>query len=391
MGILPDPGELKGLGHRVAPSTIAKVLNENGILPAPDRPSSWRSFLEAHWCEIAGIDFFTTEVWTVRGLVTYYVLFVIDLRTRRVHLAGMTPNPGESFMAQVARNLTDAADGFLANHRFLICDRDAKFTARFRLTLEDAGRAGDPDSAIKLPIATPIRRAIRTLHQVGVPAPHDLLRRVVSCVMQSTRTLTITTPERSPSGDRQRGHRPWNRLSRRGDPLPREPGWPPQALPPSGVMMEMLNRSAVIVKPRQDDTEGLAERVFKTLHEEPTVYLLPEYEDSRSQREVLEEFWPRLFEALLEGWITDEGYRPKYRTFEMFHEWFEVHMSSIVGDPFLDEPLEYIDQGGVLPLHRLCDRSSAEFSDRTRNGAQGRNRTSDTRIFRPLTCPTQDQ
>ncbi len=109
-------GELKGLGHRVAPSTIAKVLKENGIQPAPDRPSSWRTFLEAHWGEVAGMDFFTTEVWTVRGLVTYYVLFVIDLRTRRVHFAGATPHPGESFMAQIARNLTDIADGFLAGH-----------------------------------------------------------------------------------------------------------------------------------------------------------------------------------------------------------------------------------------------------------------------------------
>jgi putative transposase len=132
-------GELKGLGHRVAPSTIAKVLKENGIAPAPDRPSSWRTFLQAHWGEVAGTDFFTSEVWTARGLVTYYVLFVIDLETRRVHFAGATPNPDGSFMAQVARNLTDTVDGFLASHRFLICDRDAKFTARFRLLLEEAG------------------------------------------------------------------------------------------------------------------------------------------------------------------------------------------------------------------------------------------------------------
>ena len=60
-------GELKQLGHRVAPSTIAKVLKDNGIKPAPDRPSSWKTFLQAHWGEIAGMDFFTTEVWTPRG------------------------------------------------------------------------------------------------------------------------------------------------------------------------------------------------------------------------------------------------------------------------------------------------------------------------------------
>ena len=132
-------GELKGLGHRVAVSTIAKVLKENGIQPAPDRPTSWRTFLQAHWGEVVGADFFTTEVWTPQGLTTYYLLFFIDLKTRRVHFAGATPNPDEPFMAQVARNLTDAVDGFLADQRFLICDRDAKFTARFRRMLEDAG------------------------------------------------------------------------------------------------------------------------------------------------------------------------------------------------------------------------------------------------------------
>jgi len=79
--------ELKGVGHDVARSTIARVLKENGIKPALDRPSSWRSFLQAHWGQIAGRDFFTTEVWTPRGLVTYYVLFVIDLKRRRVLMA----------------------------------------------------------------------------------------------------------------------------------------------------------------------------------------------------------------------------------------------------------------------------------------------------------------
>ena len=72
-------------------------------------------------------------------------------------------------------------------------------------------------------------------------------------------------------------------------------------------------------------------------------HLLPEYEDPATQQEVLEEFWPGLFEAMLEGWVTDEAYWPKNRTFEMFGEWFEVQMSSIVQDLYLDEPLEYIE------------------------------------------------
>ena len=115
--------------------------------------------------------------------------------------------------------------------------------------------------------------------------------------------------------------------------------------------MEMLNRSAVVVKPRQpylewtrrDDTEGLAESVFETLRKEPTIYLLPESEDPSSQREVLEEFWPDLFEAMLEGWVTDEVSWPKNRTLEMFREWFEVQMSSIVEDLFPGEALKYLE------------------------------------------------
>ena len=86
------------------------------------------------------MDFFTIEVWTACGLVTYYILFVIDLKSRKVRLAGATPNPGESFMAQVARNLTDAVDGFLTGHRFLICDRDSKFSAQFTQILKAAAK-----------------------------------------------------------------------------------------------------------------------------------------------------------------------------------------------------------------------------------------------------------
>jgi hypothetical protein len=65
-------GALKNLGHRVARSTIAMILKEQGIPPVPERPTSWQTFLRAHWGAIVGADFFTTEVWTWRGLVTYH-------------------------------------------------------------------------------------------------------------------------------------------------------------------------------------------------------------------------------------------------------------------------------------------------------------------------------
>jgi putative transposase len=132
-------GALKNLDHRVVRSTIAAVLKEHGIRPVPGRPSSWRTFLRAHWGEIAGADFFTTAVWTARGLVTYYTLFVLDLKSRRVHLAGSTPNPDATFMTQAAPHLIDAVDGFLAGHRVLICDRDGKWPEGFRRVMEGAG------------------------------------------------------------------------------------------------------------------------------------------------------------------------------------------------------------------------------------------------------------
>jgi putative transposase len=132
-------GELKGVGHTVARTTVANVLKANGLKPAPDRPSSWKTFLKSHWGQIAATDFLSVEVWTPKGLLTYYVLFFIDLKTRAVTIAGITPNPNEAFMAQVARNLTDSASGFLRSHRVLICDRDTKYTAQFRNTLEASG------------------------------------------------------------------------------------------------------------------------------------------------------------------------------------------------------------------------------------------------------------
>src|SRR5918996_2976176 len=95
-------GALKNLEHRVARSTVAKVLRDNGIPPAPGRPSSWRTFLRAHWGAIAAADFFTTEVWTSRGLVTYYTLFVLDLKSRRGHIVGSAPKPYAAFILPAA-------------------------------------------------------------------------------------------------------------------------------------------------------------------------------------------------------------------------------------------------------------------------------------------------
>ncbi|MEO0478722.1 MAG: integrase core domain-containing protein [Planctomycetota bacterium] len=132
-------GELKKVGHRVARSTIAKTLKDHGVPPTNRRTTSWRTFLSAHEDAIAATDFFTTEVWTRRGLVTHYVLFVIDHATRAVEIVGCTTRPDAAFMAQIARNLTDLEDGALRRKRFLVLDRDSKFTAQFHRILGDAG------------------------------------------------------------------------------------------------------------------------------------------------------------------------------------------------------------------------------------------------------------
>jgi putative transposase len=100
-------GALANLGHAVSDQTVGNVLRRHGIAPAPKRSetTTWKDFITAHMAVLAGMDFFTAEVLTWRGPATYYVLFFIQLETRRVTLAGMTQHPTEEWMQQVARNL----------------------------------------------------------------------------------------------------------------------------------------------------------------------------------------------------------------------------------------------------------------------------------------------
>jgi transposase InsO family protein len=100
---------------------------------------TWSQFLKAHWNVLAAADFFTTEVWGPQGLVTFYLFFVIELATRRVEIAGITPGPNEAWMMQIGRNLTDPFDGFLADKKLLIIDRDSKYSGAFRSLLAEAG------------------------------------------------------------------------------------------------------------------------------------------------------------------------------------------------------------------------------------------------------------
>lgn len=145
-------GALRNVGHKVGRTTIANILSEHGIEPAPERGKkmTWAEFLRAHWGVLAAADFFTVEVWGIRGLVTFYVFFVIELATRRIEIAGITTGPSEVWMTQVGRNLTDPFGGFLTNKRYIILDRDSKYSTAFRDLLEDSGV-----TIVRLPARSP--------------------------------------------------------------------------------------------------------------------------------------------------------------------------------------------------------------------------------------------
>ena len=139
MGLYADPWRAEERRPSGQPVLDRPHLEAHGIPPVPERSTSWQTFLHAHWGALAGADFFTTEVWTWRGLITYSTVFVIDLASRRVHIVGSTPHPHDVFMQQVVRTLTTADDGVLVGHRVLIGDRDAKWSARGRGRLGEAG------------------------------------------------------------------------------------------------------------------------------------------------------------------------------------------------------------------------------------------------------------
>jgi putative transposase len=101
-------GALANLGYTITDQTVGNILKRHGIPPAPERKTTttWKECIRTHLDVLVATDFFTAEVWTLRGLVTYYVLFCIHLGTRQVHVAGVTPHPNEAWMVQVARNVT---------------------------------------------------------------------------------------------------------------------------------------------------------------------------------------------------------------------------------------------------------------------------------------------
>jgi len=160
-------GALSNLGHAIGRATIADILRRHGIEPAPERSrkTTWKEFLSRHWELIVAADFFTVEVWTRRGLQRFFVLFFMELSTRKVEIAGIASAASGLWMSQIGRNLTDAGDGILNGKQYLIHDRDPLFTAEF---LELLGSVGV--KSVKLPPRSPnlnahAERFVRTIKE----------------------------------------------------------------------------------------------------------------------------------------------------------------------------------------------------------------------------------
>ena len=144
-------GAIHNLGHHISDQTVGNILQRNGLGSSPERrrTTTWSSFIRRHREVLWATDFFTTEIWTHWGLTTYYVLFFIHVRTRRIVLGGMSQNPNEEWMKQIARNVT-GWEGDLVGARHLIHDRDSKYTRSFDGILNTAGIA-----IVKLPPHSP--------------------------------------------------------------------------------------------------------------------------------------------------------------------------------------------------------------------------------------------
>ncbi len=134
-------GALKNLGHKISRETVANILKRHGLSPAPERGKRmlWKDFIRSHLAVLAAVDFFTAEVWTTSGLMTYYVLVFMRVAPRQICLGGFTLAPDAAWVKQMARNMTMAGEGMLNGCRYLLHDRDAKFCAAFDEIFRSAG------------------------------------------------------------------------------------------------------------------------------------------------------------------------------------------------------------------------------------------------------------
>jgi transposase InsO family protein len=158
---------MRGLKIDIGRTTVANILAEADIEPAPERTRkrTWKHFLESHWETLYACDFFAVESLGPFCTVRYMVFFVMELRSRTVYLAGIRIDPDEKWMMQMARNLLDCEDGFLRNATHLVQDRDPVFTEAWRELLRSEGV-----KSVRIPASSPncnpyAERFVRTVRQ----------------------------------------------------------------------------------------------------------------------------------------------------------------------------------------------------------------------------------
>lgn len=224
-------GELRGLGFAVSATTVRKLLRESGLGPAGERVGlSWREFLRTQAHSMLAVDFFTVETIALRRL---YVLFFIELGNRRVRLAGCTSNPSGAWVTQQARQLAWRLANRSTSIRFLIRDRDSKFTREFDTVFRSEGI-----EIIRTPVRAPkangvAERFIRTVRAECLDWLLIVNRRHLE------RTLRVFV-------DHYNGHRPHRALNLT-PPDPRRPT-PRLALSPRTDRVERRDRLGGLIR-----------------------------------------------------------------------------------------------------------------------------------------------
>ena len=199
LGLRRVHGELRRLGYRIGASTVWAILQRAGVDPAPKRSAlTWRQFLRAQAKGVLAVDFFTVDTVFLKRL---YVLFVVEVATRRVHVLGATPHPVGAWVAQQARNLVMGLDDHLVRFRFLVRDRDAKFTAAF-----DAVFAAEGIEVLRTPVRAPRANAYAE-RWVGT-VRRELLDRMLIFGCQQLQAVLAEY------ADHYNGHRPHRALGR---------------------------------------------------------------------------------------------------------------------------------------------------------------------------------